>query len=62
LVEITIEQMNWLIANKHLKWIPGRHDKPGKYDELYVIGKGKPAKRKKRKVPPNIAEKLNFMK
>jgi len=56
LVEITIEELKFLLEKGYLKVVKG------KIPDLIITGKRKPSKRKKRLIPPNIAEKLKFMK
>jgi len=51
LVEISKEQMEYLIKNKILKC------KKGQYKDLYISSRNKKSKRKKRYIPDEIYEK-----
>jgi hypothetical protein len=54
LKQISKEEMQWLIANKYLKMEGGRY--------LNLTITGRKSKRKKRYVPENIYDKLQYMK
>jgi len=56
LIEITKEEMNWLIENNYIK------NQNGKYIDLVVIGNKKKSRRKKRYTTEPIARNLCHMK
>ncbi|NMA31160.1 MAG: hypothetical protein GX941_05075 [Candidatus Methanofastidiosa archaeon] len=56
MIEITKEEMNWLIENNYIK------NQNGKYIDLVVIGNKKKSRRKKRYTTEPIARNLRHMK
>lgn len=56
LIEISKEEMNWLIENNYIK------NQNGKYIDLVVIGNKKKSRRKKRYTTEPIARNLCEMK